>query len=164
MEKTEKELIDEILGKEIKRRRELIPVWIKIFIWIFLFSGTLLPLGLILGSLGTSLSLSLYGLSTNEPITIMGLTISLLFLIKAIVGLGLWTEKEWAVDIAIVDAIVGILICIVVMFFLPFINTGTESLISINFNFRLELLLLVPYLVKMYKIRKEWKEVAKPSS
>ena len=157
MDKSEKELIDEVLGKETYRRRKLIPIWIKVFVWIFLFFGGLVPVGLILGAFGASFSISLYGLSTNEPVTILGLFISILFLIKAIVAMGLWTEKDWAVNAAMVDAILGILICVVVMFVLPFTTSETKSSFTVNFNFRLELLLLIPYLVVMNRIRKDWK-------
>jgi hypothetical protein len=44
------------------RRKSLLPWWIKVFMWIFLFLGALAPVGLIFGLLGNWFHISLYGL------------------------------------------------------------------------------------------------------
>ena len=41
--------------------------------------------------------------------------------IKAITSYGLWMEKDWAVKFGIIDAVLGIIVCIVVMAVLPFV-------------------------------------------
>ena len=55
------------------RRRDLIPLWIKVFIWIFLVFGCFVPVGIVLGFLGLSFDLSLYGLETTQPFTVTGI-------------------------------------------------------------------------------------------
>lgn len=147
---TESQILDEDLSQNRERRRKLLPIWIKVFLWIFLVSGVIAPLGLILGFMGIYFNMGLYGLETTDPLSVTGLVITLMFTLKGAVSFGLWTEKDWAINLAIIDAILGILACAFVMFALPYMASGFQS------PWRLELLLLIPYLVKMQKIRNEW--------
>ena len=139
--------------KAIKRRRDLLPIWIKIFTWIFLIFGIISIITPILGLFLEKVDLSLYGLSTTSAFSPIGIAIVLLFLFKGIVAYGLWFEKKWAVQFAIIDAIIGIVVSSYVMIIQPFID-GTR-----NFNIRLELVALIPYLMKMRKIQKQWEEM-----
>lgn len=132
------------------RRRLLLPVWIKIFLWIFLVFGIMVPVVIILGIFGTHQELSLYSFETDQPFSLMGVCLTALFLIKGLTSFGLWTEKDWAVNLAIVDAVIGIVLCVFVMLVLPFISDNH------GFNIRLELIVLIPYLIKMKSIRSEW--------
>ena len=60
---------------------------------------------------------------------------------------------------AIVDAAIGTLLCIYSLIMDPWaVTTHTAGFNGVSFNMRLELLLLIPYLVKMLRIRKEWEE------
>ena len=90
-------LDEQQFGYSALRRRDLLPLWIKIFIWIFLIFGTILPVILILGIIGINFNLSLYGLETTQPLSLIGLLITILFALKGIVAFGLWMEKEWAI-------------------------------------------------------------------
>ncbi|WP_338792066.1 hypothetical protein V9L05_16780 [Bernardetia sp. Wsw4-3y2] len=135
-------------GNKIRRRRALLPVWIKIFIWIFMIFGCLSPLYLIAGIFGLTFSFAMYGLESFDTFTVTGVVLTLLFLSKGVVAFGLWTEKKWAVTSAMMDAILGIVICILVIAVPLVINKG--------FTFRLELFVLVPYLIKMYEIKDQW--------
>lgn len=134
-----------------KKRKELLPLWIKIFTWIFLAFGLIAPVGLIFGLLGYSFQISLYGLQTDEPLSLIGICLIILFLLKGIIAFGLLREKDWAVTSAITDAIAGIAICIFVMIY-PAIMPTT----GVSMNLRLELVALIPYLLKMKKIKPEW--------
>jgi hypothetical protein len=139
-----------------KKRRALLPTWIKIFVWIFMVFGLIAPLGLIAGLLGISFELSLYGLETFHPISFLGLGIILLFALKGTVAFGLWLEKTWAVLLAMIDATLGIIICIFSMVILPLIvEDGSKFL-----TFRFEILLLIPYFVSMNRIRALWENRA----
>lgn len=149
---TETEILDSELSPTSERRRKLLPTWIKIFLWIFMVFGIITPIGLVLGIFGIDFSLSLYGLETTKALSISGLVIILLFAIKGAVSFGLWTEKDWAVNLAIVDAIIGIVACTVVMLILPFVLESN----GFKFSLRLELIALIPYLIKMKKIKEEW--------
>jgi hypothetical protein len=144
-------LLDSLERDILVRRRKLLPIWIKIFIWIFIVFGALGLLGFTAALFSANFDASFYGLQTNDPSSRTGLFICFLFVFKGIVSLGLWTEKNWAVDLGIIDAILGITVCSATMI-LPF--TGSDM----SFSFRLELLLLIPYLIKLLKIRREWKD------
>ena len=107
------------------------------------------PVMIVLGILGYRAQLALYGFETNEPLSLIGITIILLFVIKGITAFGLLKEKYWAIKIGIADAIIGITICTCLMLY-PIINSEA------NFSLRLELVALIPYLLKLIKIKTEW--------
>lgn len=152
MEENSKDLlIDSELQLNLKKRKQLLPLWIKIFAWIFIVFGLVVPIGIILGVLGYNFQISLYGFETTGPISLIGIALSILFLLKAVVAFGLITEKDWAIKLAIVDAIIGILVCIYAMVY-PIINPQP----GLNASLRLELIALIPYLLKMKKIQFEW--------
>ena len=75
-----------------------------------------------------------------------------LFMLKGFAAFSLWMEKDLAINLAIADAILGIVVCGAVMFIIPFL---AENL-SYKFSFRLELALLIPYLLKLQKIKPSW--------
>lgn len=150
----EKNILDEQQFESSKlRRRDLLPMWIKIFTWIFLIFGAIVPIILILGIIGMSANLSLYGLETMQPLSLTGIIITILFALKGVVAFGLWTEKEWAVTLAIIDAVIGILVCITIMAIIPLLSKYGMSI-----NLRLELIPLFLYLIKMREIKSEWSE------
>ncbi|WFB68759.1 hypothetical protein [Chryseobacterium sp. WX] len=137
----------------LTRRRDLLPTWIKIFLWIFLIGGAVAAGLLIAGALITQTSLSLYGMNANHPYSMTGLLICLLFLFKGIVAYGLWFEQKWAPQAAIADAIIGIAVCLVMMAIIPFMYP------SISFTLRLELIPLYFYFKKMQSIKKTWESL-----
>ena len=141
---------------KLNRGKNLLPWWIKIFIWIFLIFGFIAPLGFIFGILGYNFEISLYGLETNEPISILGISMILLFIFKGFAAYSLLQEKDWAIFIAIADAVVGIALCSFSMIY-PFIIAGAAA----KLTFRLELLLLIPYLIKLINIKPEWENSMK---
>ena len=142
-------LTDELIQIIGIPRKKLLPLWIKIFTWIFLIFSAFVPIIIILGVMGYRTQLALYGLETNEPFSLIGITITLLFIIKGITAFGLLKEKYWAIKIGIADAIIGITICTFIMLY-PIINSEAK------FSLRLELIALIPYLLKFLKIKTEW--------
>ncbi|MBO9690869.1 hypothetical protein [Chryseobacterium sp.] len=137
----------------VTRRRNLLPIWVKIFLWIFLIGGTVAAILLMAGSLITQTSLSLYGMNANHPYSMTGLLICFLFLFKGIVAYGLWFEQKWAPQAAIADAIIGIAICLIMMVIIPF------TIPTISFTLRLELIPLYFYLKKMQSIKATWENL-----
>lgn len=135
------------------RRRNLLPIWIKIFLWIFLIGGVIGAILLMAGPFMDHAELSLYGINANHPYSMTGLLLCSLFIYKGIVAYGLWFEQEWAPQAAIIDAIIGISICLIMMAIIPFIVH------NISFTLRLELIPLYFYLVKMQKIKKTWENL-----
>jgi len=99
---------------------------------------------------------SIYGMSSYERYSPLALFITSLLVFKGITAFSMWMEREWAIKMAIIDAILGIIICIITMFILPMVEKESGRT---NINFRFELLLLIPYLIKCLKIKKAWSEI-----
>lgn len=131
-------------------RRKLLPWWIKIFCWIFMIMGVC-SIGALIGSAFTeNINLSFYGFSSNTAYSGIGFFIVAIIIFKGFTAYSLWFEKDNAITIAKIDAILGIVICIAAMFAIPFISENS------NFDIRLELALLIPYYLKLNKIEYEW--------
>ena len=146
-----------IMQKLMKRRLEFIPIWMKIFMWIFVFLGTWIVFANILRVVGINFaansSTSIYGLETFDKNTLLYFFISGLIVYKTIVSFAMITEKKWAISAAIIDAILGLLVVVWVMVLNPLLN---ETNFSYDWNFQFELLLLIPYLLKCIRIKKDW--------
>jgi hypothetical protein len=151
MEQQEPLLLESLL-EENKDRNNLVPLWMKIFSLIFMITGILALICLFAGLFGAKWELALYGLGSNEPVSFTGILIILLFLYKGIVAFGLWAQKDWAVNFGVADAIIGIVICIFVMGIAPVLNNPSEFTLGL----RLELVILIPYLIKLLKIKAHW--------
>ena len=141
-------LTDSFLKENTTPRNKILPLWIKIFSWIFLLLGFFTPIVLIVGIISHNLQLSVYGIETDVPLSPTGLFLAFLFIFKGFVSFGFLKHTDWAIKLGIIDAISGILICSAVMIYL---------LISMNhLSLRLELVALIPYLVKLKKIKTIW--------
>ena len=144
-----------ILDQETKdtlSRRKLLPWWVKTFCWIFMIFGVCVP-PLLLASLTFNLkaSVELYGIATTDPLSITGLFLCLLFLLKGASAFGLWFEKDWAITVGYVSASVGILVCLVSLFE-PMIGLlGTNAA-----SFRLELIFEGLFLWKLIDLKRFW--------
>jgi hypothetical protein len=90
MENIENEVLDSnlIAQENILRRRLLLPWWIKTFCWIFMIFALIAPLGIIFAIFGWKFQLALYGLQTNAPLSLVGLSVIALFALKGITALG----------------------------------------------------------------------------
>lgn len=130
-------------------RKKLLPLWIKIFSWIFLVIGLLLPLIIFSGIVMHSFAAAMYGLETENIYSFEALLLISIYAFKTFTAYGLLKYKDWAVKFGIIDAITGIAICTGVM--------GYQIVQDIKFDFRLELLFLIPYLIKLQKIKTNWK-------
>ena len=147
-------LTDELLQENGTPRKKMLPLWIKIFTWIFLIFSAFVPIVFVLGLLGYNAELALYGLETNEVFSPIGIIIATVFVIKGITAFGLLKEEDWAIKIGIVDAIIGIVICTLVMLY-PIVNSNAK------FSLRIELIALIPYLLKLLKIKTQWETFVK---
>ena len=139
--------------KSEKKRRDLLTWWIKVFCWFFMLFGLLSIVCLILGFTNTKPLLAFYGFETNEPFSLNGIIVITIGVIKGITAFSLWFEKDFAIKLGKIDAIIGIIICGISMLVLPFVQDG------FNFNIRLELALLIPFLLKLNKIQNEWESI-----
>lgn len=111
--------------KKIAYRRELIPLWIKVGCWVFMLLGVLVPFAAAYGFMGHDFDMAIYGITTDEPTSKVGLLIFAFFIYKAVVGYALWTEKIWAINIGKADAAMGAVIC-AAMIAIPYFTYNEE--------------------------------------
>ncbi|MCC9064338.1 hypothetical protein [Flavobacterium piscisymbiosum] len=130
-------------------RRKLLPWWIKIFCWFFMILTVCAVGALIMNIFIPTVNIAIYGFSSNTAFSGTGMFIIAIMLLKGFAAYSLWFEKPNAISIGKIDAICGVVICIAAMFALPFMNSN-------NFMFRLEILLLIPYYMRLNKIEYEW--------
>ncbi|MGA4606301.1 hypothetical protein [Pseudoalteromonas maricaloris] len=124
-------------------RKALVPTWIKVFGWIFIVMGALVPF-FYLTSLffGFSASYMMFGLEYEGPaFALMPLSISTIILINGICAYGLLFGKEWGLNACLVFGYIGLFITIATMF----IGSGLVI--------RLEPIIQIPYLIKLHKIK-----------
>ena len=145
-------VIDSFLSESAGRRRHLLPRWMGFFCWAFMILAILSIACLLLGISGMHFKLAVFGIQSSGPLSTDTLIIISLLLLKGIVGWSLWFEKDYAVVLGLADAIATIIICITTMV----AANQLQSWITVNSNFRMELILLVPYLIKLLMIRGEW--------
>ncbi len=147
--------MNDLLGESfivdpIAFRKKLLPLWIKIFAWIFLVLGVLAVVSVVLSLFINNLTLAIYHIETTDAFSLAGVAIIAVYLLKGFTAYGLLWAKKWGVQLAIVDGVAGIIICLLALF-LPETFTGESDV-----SFPLELLLLIPYLVRMLKIKDQW--------
>lgn len=131
-------------------RRKLLPWWIKTFCWIFMILTVCAICAVIMNIFTPNVNISIYGFSSNTTFSGIGMFIIAIMLLKGFAAYSLWFEKPNAISIGKIDAICGVVICIASMFILPF-STNDD-----HFPLRLEILLLIPYYMKLNKIEYEW--------
>lgn len=153
MEPIQTDKLTQFVEESKKKREELLPWWLTPFMWICIALIALSTLRTSIGVGGFYFGLNLYGLSTDYALSMIGIVIIALFLLKAITLYGFVKQKYWAVQSGITDAIAGILVCLYTAI-LPLIIPGADV------GFRLEFIVLIPYLITMLKIQTEWKNAA----
>lgn len=136
-----------------KRRRALLPWWIKMFCWIFMLFGIMAFVSLLLGFTNIKPALAFYGFESNEPFSLDGMIVISVGIFKGITAFSLWFEKDFAIKFGKIDAMIGIVLCTIAMLVLPFLYDG------FGVTLRLELALLIPYLLKLNKIENEWESI-----
>ncbi len=134
----------------LPRRRTLLPWWVKIFAWLFMVLGAIAVLGIPFAAMGFKYAISLYGLETTDPFSLLGVFLVAVFLFKGVTAFCLWTEKDIALKLAWIDAWMGIATCAYMMLINPFMQPGFVV------SLRLELVLLIPYLLWIRKVRPNW--------
>jgi glucan phosphoethanolaminetransferase (alkaline phosphatase superfamily) len=149
MEENEQNHFEEFEDKKIERRK-LLPLWIKIFCWIFMIFGVLSIVVLIFGAFGNAADISFYGFETNQPLSLMGLSIITVMALKGFAAYALWFEKDYAIKLGKIDALLGIVLCLISMFVVQFYEE------NVGIRMRLELILLIPYFRKLSKIQEQW--------
>ena len=159
MENTTQTILDLIPGEQAPRRRKLLPWWIKTFIWIFMVLGGIAVLIIPYGFTGKPIQLAIYGIETYVVFSATGFVLLAVFLLKGLSAYALWTEKDAAIILAILDGSLGLLICLFLMIGYPFI----DHIAGVKGGFRFEIILLIPYLLKLITIKSAWDKNARPA-
>ena len=133
------------------------PKWLKYFSILFAIIGLVIPIIIILNLLDFKPEIAIYGLGSNSIFDAMGIIILLVFIIKAIVSYGILRKEIWAFKLALFDGILGIVICISKFGLIDILSDRS----NINFEFRLELLILIPYLIYIARNKLNWENQSK---
>lgn len=131
-------------------RRELVPIWIKIFGWIFMLMGVAVPiLPIVFPLLGRPATYEILGLShVGSPFHPMALLISAIILSLSVSAYGLLFGKPWGLKACLATGYGGLIICLATMAY---------SLVALSsLSLRLELIAQIPYLMKLHKLRPLW--------
>jgi hypothetical protein len=72
----EKSAFEEFETQGNVRRRSLLPLWIKIFLWFFLIGGSFAVIFLMIAPFLSNISLSLYGINASHPYTLPGIIVT----------------------------------------------------------------------------------------
>lgn len=150
-EQNEPQSILEEFSQPALRRRQLLPWWIKGFSFLFMFTGVIAVFCLVLGVFGKEVSLSMYGFEAYDSFSVNGLIVISVFILKGVAAWSLWFEKDYAIFLGETDAVLGIALCLVSMFVLPYLQPDFRG------SIRIELILLFPYLIKLIKIKDQWR-------
>lgn len=138
----------------IDYRKKLIPKWIKFFGWLFLIMGAAVFIVPIFWTFSQQpMHFMLFGLEHyGSPFAPTALLISTLFLLNSVAAYGLLFAKDWGIKVCLAAGWVTLGICL---------STMAYGLIALNgLSIRLELVALIPYLVKLRKIAPRWMSVA----
>lgn len=145
--------LDDLEELLLPRRRTLLPWWMKVFSYLFLFMAAITvamyPLAFMLDY---NFMVALYGLESTDRTSFITLAVFVLYLLKGATAFGLLFEKDWAIELGLIDASVGAAICIFVGLYAMF---GAGSYMA---SFRIELFFLVIYALKLRKMQEVWKK------
>ncbi|MFT3793998.1 hypothetical protein [Flavobacterium sp.] len=123
----------------------------KIGCWIFMFMGVMGILCLLIGAFGIPADMSLYGYSTNKPISFMGIFLAIVIGIKGFAAYSLWFEKSNAISIGKFDAILGFVLCVIALVYFPLVHH--------TISIRLEILFLIPYYKVLNRMEYAWENL-----
>jgi hypothetical protein len=131
-------------------RQALVPRWIKVFGWLFIAMGVAVPIvDVVVATIGQPASYSLFGLHHyGSPFHPVAIAISAIIISLAVSAYGLLFGKSWGLNTCLVTGYGGAAICLGTM---AYSNFSGNSL-----TIRLELLVHVPYLMKLHKIKPLW--------
>lgn len=129
------------------KRLKLIPIWIKIFCWIFFVTALASPFVLLIPIIYDGpISLAFLGFSSTNPYDLQGILIISIFMLFGIGSYGILYRKDWGVNLSLAFGILGLLLVII------------NAIINLFNPIPLELIAQIPFIIKLYKIRKLWKD------
>jgi hypothetical protein len=139
-----------VVARTPEDRKRLVPTWTKVFGWLFIIMGVSVPvLAIVVPILDEPANYAMFGLSfRGSPFHPMALLISAIILSLAISAYGLLFGRSWGLNACLGTGYLGVAIC----FFSTCYGIFALGILSI----RLELLVQVPYLMRLHQIRPHW--------
>ncbi len=131
----------------VRYRRSLLPWWIKGFSWLFMIFGVMIFPISVMSIFGVPTELSLYGIESTSILNLNGALVTIMFLISGIVGFALFYGKDWALNAGLVLCAAHLLL-VVLVYALQLATHGS--------NLRFEFILVVPFFIKLLKLRPLW--------
>ena len=133
----------------VTSRKQLVPIWIKIFGWFFMVAAVLIAPYMIWSFIaGADVAIELFGVSYAGPAAHPYAFIAFaLFAFLGITAYGLLFGKDWGVTGCLVNGYLGVAICILTIV----LSGGT--------NIRAEPIVHFFYLRRLHKIRKPWSDM-----
>jgi hypothetical protein len=133
-----------------QNRTKLLPLWIRIFCWIFLVAGAFVPLLLLIGPFYPApMHFSLFGWSHDgSPYDVMSLLILAYLAASGAAGYGLLWGRPWGWDAGIVVGTIGLVVALASL-----VNARQPDG---SIYIALEPVLQVPYLYTLWRIRHGW--------
>lgn len=139
-------------------RKQLIPLWIKIFGWLFILFGIGVPITAVYSAtMAVPMHYTLFGLSAYGSISSpMAIFLMLLFIALAVSAYGLLFGRAWGLMLCLALGYISLAICIAT----TIIALATQP----GINIRLEIVVLIPYLIRLHKIKHKWQAAANAPS
>ena len=134
-----------------EERKRLVPTWIKVFGWLFIIMGISIPvLPFVTMSQGIPASYTIFGLSfVGSPFHPMALLIQAILLALAASAYGLLFGRAWGLKACLATGYLGVVLCVLTTLYSIFV-VG-------SFTLRLELLIQIPYLMRLHDMRPHWR-------
>jgi len=155
MPETQSSIFDETDAFILPPRRALLPWWIIFFCWFFII---LCPFDFIFMVLQHSgRDLSMYGVEAKTGFTFKEVFSLVNSLLTLVVAYGLLREKDWAVNIAIINALISVADG---LFSINDPAAGVQDDIDMAiswFTLAFGLIMLGIYLLKLFRIRQDWR-------
>jgi len=144
----------DFLQEAAVRRRDLMPLALKIYVWCFL-GVSIFTIGR--GAYSEFTTYAVGDISSLSPMDVFNLIFTLLMpLIRFLPNLFLLMEKKWAVLTALIGTGISMLLWCYNTFTI-YSLTGSTMFIVINTFW---LLIEVPYVVMLFKIKNAWETTA----
>ena len=135
---------------KLQARKAQVPLWIKIFGWLFIVMAALAPLFYLSALMfGFSAPYTMFGLEyEGNAKAFMPLVISTLIVINGVCAYGLLFAKDWGLTACIVFGYIGLLLNIATMLL--------DMMFNSSMMIRLDLIIQIPYLIKLHRLKAHW--------
>ncbi len=141
-------------------RKYMIPKWIRFFCWVFAIFCSVDVLGWLVTLLfGLNPSFGSYSIQTSNLLSLLWVFSFLMICVKGATAIAILSEQDWAIKLAIAFGFVEIAMSVYQMITGPWVTkTSFNGSTSTVVNLGGELIFLIPFLIKMIRIRQQWEE------